>query len=139
MMRDDELNWHSYGGYTERTDPSLSICSTDKDESKRIIMHETYCRVVPRTRTNKNKASSTNLYRITIPRTWTKYVLQRKTNQNALLRNKKTQRMRLHMMFLTILTSLTYLNAGKTTLTCHTKERTWPAKEMNTLLIKLAI
>ena len=41
MMRADALNWHGYGGYTEMTDPSLNVCSTDKDKSKRIIMHKT--------------------------------------------------------------------------------------------------
>ena len=42
-------------------------------------------------------------------------------------------------MCLTILTSLTYFNAEETTLMCHTKERTWPLKEMNTLWRLLTI
>ena len=38
MMRADALNWHSYGGYTEITALSSNFCSTDEDESKRIIV-----------------------------------------------------------------------------------------------------
>ena len=41
MMRSDTLNWHDYGGYTEMTAPSSNVYSTDEDESKRIIVHET--------------------------------------------------------------------------------------------------
>ena len=41
MMRSDALSCHSYGVYTEMTAPSSNICSTDKDKSKRIIVHET--------------------------------------------------------------------------------------------------
>ena len=41
MMRADTVNWHDYGNYTETTALSLNVYSTDKDESKRIIMHET--------------------------------------------------------------------------------------------------
>ena len=40
MMIYDTLNWYNYGGYTEMTDPSLNVYSTDEDESKRIIVHE---------------------------------------------------------------------------------------------------
>ena len=40
-MRADTLNWHNYGGYTEITAHYLNNCSTDEDESKCIIMHET--------------------------------------------------------------------------------------------------
>ena len=40
MMRSDTLNWHNYGRYTEITDPSANIYSTDEDQSKRIIMHK---------------------------------------------------------------------------------------------------
>ena len=40
MMRSDNLNWHDHGGYTEMTAPSLNVNVTDKDESNRIIMHE---------------------------------------------------------------------------------------------------
>ena len=39
MMRSDNLNWRNHGGYTEMTDPSLNINVTDKDGSKRIIVH----------------------------------------------------------------------------------------------------
>ena len=42
-------------------------------------------------------------------------------------------------MCLKILTYLTYLNTEETTLTCHTKERTCPLKEMNTVQIFLII
>ena len=41
MMRSDNLNWYNHGGYTEMTASSSNINSTDEDESKRIIMHET--------------------------------------------------------------------------------------------------
>ena len=39
-MRSDTLNWHDYGSYTEMTDPSSNVYSTEDDESKRIIVHE---------------------------------------------------------------------------------------------------
>ena len=39
-MRSNNLNWHYHGGYTEITDPSLNVNATDKEKSKRIIMHE---------------------------------------------------------------------------------------------------
>ena len=41
MMRANTLNWHDYGGYTEIISPSLNVYSTDKDESKCIIVNET--------------------------------------------------------------------------------------------------
>ena len=41
MMRSDDLNLHVYPVRTEMTDPYLHVCSTDEDESKRIILHET--------------------------------------------------------------------------------------------------
>ena len=41
MMRADALNWHGYGGSTEITAPYSNVCSTDEDESKRIILHKT--------------------------------------------------------------------------------------------------
>ena len=40
MMRSDNLDWHDHGGYTEMTEPSLSVNVTEEDESKRIIVHE---------------------------------------------------------------------------------------------------
>ena len=40
MMRSDNLNWHDHGGYVEMTAPSLNVNVTDKDESKRIIVHK---------------------------------------------------------------------------------------------------
>ena len=75
---------------------------------------------------NQNVSSPRKLYRRAVLRTKTKYVIRRKTNHNALLRNKKTQIMRLHMMCQTILMPLTYWNAEEifwSELTCHTKER----------------
>ena len=41
MMISDTLNWHNHIGYTEMTDLSSNVYSTDEDESKRIIVHET--------------------------------------------------------------------------------------------------
>ena len=41
MMRSDALNWHDYGSYTEMTAPYSNVYSTDKDDSKRIIVHKT--------------------------------------------------------------------------------------------------
>ena len=41
MMRPDNLNWYDHGGYTEITASSSNINDKDKDESKRIIVHET--------------------------------------------------------------------------------------------------
>ena len=40
MMRSDNLNWNDHGGYTDLTAPSLNYNVTDKDESKRVIVHE---------------------------------------------------------------------------------------------------
>ena len=39
-MRSKNLNWNDHGGYTEITDPSLTVNATDEDKSKRIIVHE---------------------------------------------------------------------------------------------------
>ena len=44
MMRSDTLNWHDYGGYIEMTAPSSNVNSTDKDESKRIIVQKNISR-----------------------------------------------------------------------------------------------
>ena len=41
MMRHDTLNWHNYVGYAEMNALSLNVIPTDKDESKRIIVHNT--------------------------------------------------------------------------------------------------
>ena len=91
-----------------------------------------YRRIFLRTRTNKNAVLSTKLYQRIVPRTITNYVLRRETNQNEPIRKKKTQRMRLHAMWRTILTSLTYLNVEETILTFHVKELKWMLKTMNT-------
>ena len=45
MMRYDTFNWHGYGGYTEMTAPSSNVCSTEKKESKRIIVHKTLLQI----------------------------------------------------------------------------------------------
>ena len=42
MMRSDNLNWYNRGGYTEMTAPSLNVNVTDEDESKEIIVHNTF-------------------------------------------------------------------------------------------------
>ena len=41
MMRSDELNWHDYGSYAEKTAMSSNVNLTDEDESKEIIVRET--------------------------------------------------------------------------------------------------
>ena len=41
MMRSDALNSHVYPVRTEMTALYLQVCSTDEDESKRIIVNET--------------------------------------------------------------------------------------------------
>ena len=41
MMRYNNLNWHDYGGYKEKTDPSSNMNVTDEDESKEIIVRKT--------------------------------------------------------------------------------------------------
>ena len=53
-------------------------------------------------------------------------------------RTKRRRGMRLHIMYL-FLTSLTYLNAVETILTCHIKDHTWLLKAMNTLPTFLTI
>ena len=40
IIRSDTLNWHNYGGYTERTAPPSDVYYTNEDESKLIIVHE---------------------------------------------------------------------------------------------------
>ena len=42
MMRSDEKNRHVHGSYAEETSPSSKINITDEDESKEIIVHETW-------------------------------------------------------------------------------------------------
>ena len=44
MMRSDTLNWHDYGGYTKMTAPSSNVNSTNENESKLIIVHDTLSR-----------------------------------------------------------------------------------------------
>ena len=110
MMRADALNLHVYPVRTEMTAPSSHVFSTDKEKSKLIIVHET---LLQSCSMNEGE-SKRNIVNETLlqdcPWTRKNEVLRRKTNYNALLQNKKTQRMRLHMMCQTILTSLTYLN-----------------------------
>ena len=92
--------------------------------------------VVLWTRTNHDASFSTKPYRRAVPRTTTNYILRRNTNHNAILRNKKTQMMRLLLMCQNILTPLTYSNAEEifwTYLTCHMKESAWPLQEKYSL------
>ena len=42
MIIDDALNSHVYPVITEITFPSLRVCSTDKNKPKVIIVHETF-------------------------------------------------------------------------------------------------
>ena len=75
-MRSDTLNWHNHGGYTEMTAPSLNINVTDKDESKRIIVHkslsennymdvsESKCNIINKT-VSQNNSANVSEYTIT--------------------------------------------------------------------------
>ena len=132
-MISDNLNWYNHGGYTEMTAPSSNVNITIKGESKRSIVNEKLSQSCSTNKKNQNSELSTNFYRRNFLRTRTNYVLRRKTNQNAQIRNKNTQIMRLHAMWRTILKFLTYLNAEETILTCHVKERAWILKTMNNL------
>ena len=114
------------------TAPSLTVCSTDKDESKHIVVHETFsqnCSV----NKYKSKQSITNE---TLSQNYStdmdKLCSTEEDKSDTLQRNKNTQGMRLHMMCL-VLTTLIYLNAEETILTCYKKECIWPLQEMNTL------
>ena len=59
MMRADAINSHVYPVRTEMTAPSLHVCSTDKDESKGIIMHKNLSQNVS-TDEDKSKHSIVN-------------------------------------------------------------------------------
>ena len=96
-----------------------------------------YRRFILRSRTNQNVQSSMNLYRRTVPRKRTDYVQRRKTNKNAPVRNKNSQRIRLHMMWQIILTASKYLNAEEvfwTDLTCRMKQRAWRSNQQSEIL-----
>ena len=41
MMISDRLKRHDHGSYAEKTAPSSNVNTTDEDESKEIIVHET--------------------------------------------------------------------------------------------------
>ena len=41
MIKADSLNWQGYGSYTEMTDMSSNVHSTDEDKPKCIIVHKT--------------------------------------------------------------------------------------------------
>ena len=118
------------------TAPSSHVFPTDEDESEGIIVYETLSQSCSTDEDESKGLLLTKLCRISIPRTRTNYVLQRNTNQNALLQNKKTQIMRLHNTCRTILTHLTYYNVEErfwTYLTCYMKERAWPLQQKNNL------
>ena len=76
------------------TGPSSNVYSTDEDESKRIIVHKT---LLQNCSANKDKLKkiivNKNLSQ-NYPADLKNYVQRRKTNQNTLLQNKKTQGMR---------------------------------------------
>ena len=130
------LNSHGYPVRTEMTAPSLHVFLRMRTNQKESSCTKLYCRAVLRTRANKKASLSAKLYRRAAPRTRTNYVLRRKTNQNALLRNKNTQRMRLNMTCRTILTPLMYSNEEERFwkyLTCNVKECAWPLQNNNTL------
>ena len=67
MVRSDTLNWHDYGGYTEITALSSNVYSTDKDESKFVIVHKGFSQScstnkVESKRSIVNKKLSQNYY-----------------------------------------------------------------------------
>ena len=62
-------------------------------------------------KTIQKSAYSTKLYQRAVIRTRTNYVLQRKTNQNALLQNKKDANNDVTYDVPNYFTPLTYLNA----------------------------
>ena len=60
MVRYETLNRHNYGRYTKTTDLSLNVNSTDKDESKCVIVHGTLSNNCSANKNKSNKASSKN-------------------------------------------------------------------------------
>ena len=80
-MISNTLNWHYYGGYTEKTAPSLNINAKDEDKSKGIIVHEGLSensstdvrkskqKIVNETLLQKNSADVSE-YTITEPKDW---------------------------------------------------------------------
>ena len=88
MTRADTLNWQDYGGYTEITAPSSIFCSMEKDDSKRVILNNNLSQSCSANEDVSKQSFVKKPYRKTILRTWKNYVLGRKINQNAQLRNK---------------------------------------------------
>ena len=122
MMRTDAFNFLIYPVRTELTALFLTFILLMRKNKRASLCTKLYRRFVLRTRTDKKASSSTKIYCRAVLRTRTNYILQRKTNQNALIQ-KNTQIIRLHMMCQTILTPLTYYNAEEMFLThlkCHT-------------------
>ena len=89
MMRSDNLNGYDHGGYTEMTSPSSKVNVTNEGESKCSIAKEKLSQSCSMNDNKPNAVSSTKLYRKTVPRKRTNYVLQRKANQNNLMRKKR--------------------------------------------------
>ena len=128
-MRDDSLNLNVYSVRTEITDPSMYICSTDEKNLKSSWLTKIYRRAVPWTSTNQKASSSMNFLRRTaIPNQKTSLstiFLWRKTNHNALLTNKKTKILRLHVICQSNLTPLMYSKVEQifwTDLPCYMKD-----------------
>ena len=87
------------------------------------------------TRANQNAASSTKLYRRTIPRRWTNYVPQRKTYQITLV-NKNTKsisNIQLQRKCQVILTYSNVVGIFQTDLTLRMNERAWPLQKTNNI------
>ena len=138
MMRAHALNWHDCGNYTEITDLSSNIFSTDKDESKHIIGHKN----LSHNCSAKNDKSKQSIVNKTLSQNYSADVHKICSididKSEYTITEKKTKGMRLHMMCL-IITYLTYLNVEETILMCHMKERTWPLHAMNTSQTLLTI
>ena len=67
MMISDAFNLHIYPVRTAITAQYLHICSTDEEESKHIIVHETLSQSCSTDEEELKKASSTKLYHRSVP------------------------------------------------------------------------
>ena len=97
MMRSDNLNWYDIGGYKKITAPYSNFNVTNENISKHSIISETLSHSCS-TNEDKSKHSIVNK-----PLSQKFYpdgneCSTKEYKYNGLIRNKKTQRMRLHAM-----------------------------------------